>query len=71
MGNRVYLELRGSDLPILTEEDEEAVACLTANNSLPLFWLALVREEDVGAAWEEEVAVPSRTRTTATWSRST
>ena len=52
MGNRVYLELRGSDLPILTEKDEEAVACLAANNSLPLFWLALVREEDMGAAWE-------------------
>jgi hypothetical protein len=55
MGNRVYLELRGSDLPILAEEDEEAVACLAANNSLPLFWLTLIREEHVGAAWEEEV----------------
>jgi hypothetical protein len=55
MGNRVYLELRGSDLPILAEEDEEAVASLAANNSLPLFWLALLQEEHLGPAWESEV----------------
>ena len=54
MGNRVYLELRGSDLPSLAE-DAEAVAALAANNSLPLFWLALLREEHLGGAWEAEV----------------
>ena len=55
MGNRVYLELRGSDLPILVEEDEEAVASLAANNSLPLVWLALLQEKNLGVAWENEV----------------
>lgn len=55
MGNRVYLELRGSDLPILAEEDEEAVASLAANNSLPLFWLTLLREENLDAAWESGI----------------
>lgn len=55
MGNRVYLELRGSDLPILAEEDEEAVATLAANNSLPLFWLALLQDDNLGPAWEKEV----------------
>jgi hypothetical protein len=55
MGNRVYLELRGSDLPILAEEDEEAVATLAANNSLPLFWLALLQQKHLGPAWESEV----------------
>ena len=45
MGNRVYLELRGSNLPILTEEDEEDVVSLECNNGLPLFWLALAPGE--------------------------
>lgn len=55
MGNRVYLELRGFDLPVLAEEDEEAVASLAANNSLPIFWLALLREENLDVAWERGV----------------
>ncbi|RYF05556.1 MAG: hypothetical protein EOO77_28250 [Oxalobacteraceae bacterium] len=55
MGNRVYLELRGSNLPILAEEDEEDVVSLECNNGLPLFWLALLREEDLGGHWEGEV----------------
>ncbi|WP_043839137.1 hypothetical protein [Muricoccus aerilatus] len=54
MGNRVHLELRGSGLPYLTEEDEEAVVGLTANNGLPLFWFALLREEHLGGTWERE-----------------
>lgn len=54
MGNRVYLELRGSDLPYLAEEDEEAAVGLTANNGLPLFWFALLREEHLGGTWGEE-----------------
>jgi hypothetical protein len=37
------------------EEVEEAVASLAANNSLPLFWLALLQEENLGLAWESEV----------------
>lgn len=53
MGNRVHLELRGSDLPYLAEEDEEAVVGLTANNGLPLFWFALLRKENLGGTWEE------------------
>jgi len=55
MGNRVYLELRGSNLPILTEEDEEDVVSLECNNGLPLFWLALFREKDLEGYWESEV----------------
>ena len=55
MGNRVYLELRGSNLPILVEKDEEDVARLTSSNSLPLFWLALLREEDLGGSWMDNV----------------
>ena len=55
MGNRVYLELRGSNLPILAEEDEEDVVSLECNNGLPLFWLALLREKDLGGYWEGEV----------------
>ena len=54
MGNRVYLELRGSDLPYLTEEDEEAVVGLMANNGMPLFWFALLQEEHIGGIWEQE-----------------
>ena len=55
MGNRVYLELRGSNLPILAEEDEEDVISLECNNGLPLFWLALLREKDLGGYWEGEI----------------
>ena len=55
MGNRVILELRGSDLPFLAEEDEEAVARLSSNNGLPLFWLALLQDGDVEGAWASEV----------------
>ncbi|MGI4945536.1 MAG: hypothetical protein ACRYHQ_34055 [Janthinobacterium lividum] len=55
MGNRVYLELRGSDLPILAKEDEEDVVSLECNNGLPLFWLALLREKDLGEYWEGEI----------------
>jgi len=54
MGNRVHLELRGSDLPYLAEEDEEDVVGLTANDGLPLFWFALLQEEQLGGAWESE-----------------
>ena len=55
MGNCVYLELRGSNLLILTEEDEEDVVSLECNNGLPLFWLALLRERDLDGYWEAEV----------------
>ena len=55
MGNRVYLELRGSNLPILVEEDEEDFVTLECNNGLPLFWLALLQEKDLNGYWEGEV----------------
>ncbi|WP_140885114.1 hypothetical protein [Muricoccus nepalensis] len=55
MGNRVCLELRGSNLPILVEEDEKDVAWLTSNNGLPLFWIALLREKDLSGPWEEGI----------------
>ena len=55
MGNRVYLELRGSNLPTLVEEDEAAAASLAANNSLPLFWLALLQKENLDITWKNGV----------------
>lgn len=55
MGNRVYLELRGSELTIMPEEDEEDVVALECNNGLPLFWLALLREKNIGGYWTDEI----------------
>lgn len=55
MGNRVFLELRGSNLPYLAEEDEEALARLSSNNGLPLFWMALLQPGDLAGNWEGEM----------------
>ena len=52
MGGSVHLQLRGSDLPHLAEEDEEAVAELTSKNGLPLFWMALLQADDLDGDWE-------------------